>query len=202
MQTPPLTRHSLFDNLQGQAFGVILISLGLSMLHSLGLITGQIAGLAFLLSYVSGYSFATVFSVVNIPFYVLAYLRVGHRFTLHTILCVTAVSVLTHYFTQNILYNTFNPLVGTILAGVCIGVGSLGLFRHEASAGGVGILAVYVQDKTGFRAGWLQLIFDIALFIIACFILSFQMVIYSLLGAVVLNLLVAWNHRKEWYVAR
>lgn len=194
--TPAINKHHLFDNIQGQTFGVILVAFGMSMLHSQGLITGQIAGLAFLLSYMTGWSFAVVFSVINMPFYILAIMRLGRTFTLNTIICITAVSLLTHFFLQTIVYTSFNPLVCAILAGICVGIGTLGLFRHQASAGGVGILAVYVQEKTGFKAGWLQLIFDTILFIVACFFLEMNIIIYSLIGAFVLNLLIAWNHHK------
>lgn len=195
-------RHTLIDNLQGQIFAVLLVSLGLAMLHSLGLITGQMAGLAFLISYVTGLKFAWVFSVINIPFYILSLLRVGGKFTLNTIICVTAMSFLTNYFAENITFHFESILLGSVLAGICSGVAILMLFRHKASIGGIGILAVYVQEKTGFKAGWLQLIFDVTLFIVAFFFLDFKTVIYSLVGAIVLNFLIAWNHRKEWYVAK
>ena len=48
VSAPAPVRHTWIDNLQGQAFGVVMIAFGMSMLHSLGLITGQVAGLAFL----------------------------------------------------------------------------------------------------------------------------------------------------------
>lgn len=195
-------RHTLIDNLQGQVFAVLLVSLGLAMLHSLGLITGQMAGLAFLISYTTGLKFAWVFSVINIPFYVLSLMRMGVKFTLNTIVCVTAMSFLTNYFSDHITFHFESALLGSVLAGICAGVAILMLFRHKASMGGIGILAIYIQEKTGFKAGWLQLIFDVTLFVVAFFFLDFKTVIYSLIGAIVLNFLIAWNHRKEWYVAK
>lgn len=202
-QTPATpARHSLIDNIQGQIFAVLLVSFGLAILHSLGFITGQMAGLAFLISYTTGVKFAWAFSLINIPFYILSIMRMGNGFTLNTIVCVTAMSVLTHFFSETISFHFDSPLLGSILAGICIGVALLMLFRHKASIGGIGILALYVQEKTGFKAGWLQLIFDITLFIVSCFFLDIKTVIYSLVGAIVLNFLIAWNHRKEWYVAR
>ena len=58
-----------------------------------------------------------------------------------------------------------------------------------------------LQDKFGFRAGWTQLIHDLCLFVIASFILAPPLVLYSLLGALVLNFIVAMNHRRDWYIA-
>ncbi|MDT0358539.1 YitT family protein [Herbaspirillum huttiense F1] len=195
-------RHSFLDNVQGQVIGITAISFGMSMLASLGLITGQTAGLSFLLSYATGISFGLSFFLVNIPFYLLAVLRMGMRFTLKTLLAVSSISVLTNLFIHRISYQSFDPLIGSILAGLVIGLGLIGLFRHGSSSGGIGILALYVQDKTNFKAGWSQLLFDVALFGAALSVLAPSRVLLSLIGASVLNTLVAWNHRPDWYIAR
>lgn len=202
-EEPPLSaRHNLIDNIQGQLFGIIIISFGMSMLHSLGLITGQTAGLAFLITYATGTSFGIVFFLINVPFYLLAAMRLGFAFTINTLLAVTLISLLTGVLPSFISYSHFNPLVGAVLAGLCIGIGLLGLFRHKSSCGGIGILALYIQEKTGLKAGWFQLAFDLVLFSSSLFFLKPQLVFYSLIGAALLNFLVAWNHRKEWYVAK
>ena len=41
---------------------------------------------------------------------------------------------------------------------------TLALFRHGASLGGIGIVALMLQDRLGWRAGWVQLAFDAVLF--------------------------------------
>jgi uncharacterized membrane-anchored protein YitT (DUF2179 family) len=92
--------------------------------------------------------------------------------------------------------------VGALLAGGCIGLGLIVLFRHGASLGGVGVLALFLQDRIGFRAGWTQLIFDLCLFAVAAIFLDQMLVLWSLLGAVAVNMIIAVNHRKDRYVAR
>ena len=77
----------------------------------------------------------------------------------------------------------------------------MALFRHGASLGGIGILALYIQEKTGFRAGWTQLLFDAVLFSVAFGLRDFMTVVYSFLGALVVNLVIAINHRKDRYIA-
>jgi hypothetical protein len=79
--------------------------------------------------------------------------------------------------------------------------GLLALFRHGASLGGIGIVALYLQDKTGFRAGWTQLIFDVCLFAAALTVRDAKTVAISALGAVVINLVIAVNHRRDRYIA-
>ncbi|ADJ65934.1 membrane protein [Herbaspirillum seropedicae] len=195
-------RHSWIDNLQGQFFGVVMVAFGMSMLHSLGLIIGQIAGVAFLVSYGSGISFGLAFTLINLPFYLLAALRMGAAFTWRTLAAVTAVSLLTNIAGNYISYRHLDPAVGAVLAGLCVGIGLIALFRHQASCGGMSILAAYVQERTGFKAGWLLMGFDLALFATAAWFLPMERVLYSLAGAITMNLFVAWNHRYEWYIAR
>ena len=70
-----------------------------------------------------------------------------------------------------------------------------------AVGGGVGILALYLQEKTGFRAGFTQLLFDACIFAAAFFVIPAGAVFYSMLGALVVNLIITFNHRRDWYVA-
>jgi len=179
-----------------------MTSFGISMLHAAGLITGQAAGLAFVISYATGLNFGLVFFLVNLPFYALAIARIGWRFTVRSLVAVTGISLLSSFFPTVLSYSVIEPHVAAVLAGFCIGIGVIGLFRHGASGGGVGILAYYIQEKTGFRAGWLQAIFDVVIFSFALFVIDEGALLASVLGAAVLNAFVAFNHRADWYVAR
>ena len=193
--------HSLFDDAQGIAFGAVMAAFGLAMLTQLGLITGQTAGLAVLLSYLTGWPFGAVFFAVNLPFYWLGWRRMGARFTLKTFAAVALLSGLSALVPGWVGFARLDPIFGVILFGFITGAALLALFRHGASLGGVGILALMVQDRTGFRAGWTQLLFDFALFGAALLILPPSTVALSAVGAVILNLVIAINHRRDRYVA-
>ncbi|MFO8124889.1 YitT family protein [Yoonia sp.] len=193
--------HSLFDDLQGISLGVFLASIGLHLLTTMGLITGQTAGIAVIISYLSGYSFGLVFFLVNLPFYVLAWRRLGRAFTIKSLISVTLLSLLTEIIPHGMVFTYLDPLLGAVTFGALTGVALLVLFRHNGSLGGLGVVALLIQDTTGFRAGWVQLIFDLCLFGIAFFLFDPVLVLYSLLGAVVINVIIAINHRRDRYVA-
>ena len=195
-------RHSLVDDAQGLAIGIIMCSFGAVMLAHMGLLTGQTAGLALLIAYVFDWSFGAVFFVINIPFYVFAWYRLGPAFTVKSALAVGSLAVLTELIPGWLSLGEINPVFGAVFVGVILSIGLLAVFRHGGSLGGFGVVALYVQDKTGFRAGWVQLGFDAALFLVAFLIFPFSVVAYSLLGAVVLNLSIAVNHRRDRYIAR
>ena len=53
----------------------------------------------------------------------------------------------------------------------------------------------------GWRAGWVQLGFDAVLFTLAFLVIEPDLVLISFLGALVVNLVVAINHRRDRYLA-
>ena len=194
--------HTLFEDVMAFVLGTSMCALGVVFLTHLGLVTGQTAGLGVLLAYVTGAPFGLVFFVVNLPFYLLAWLRMGPRFTVKSFIAVAMVSAFSEAFGILITLGEVNTALGAALAGGMIGLGLIVIFRHGASLGGIGVLALYLQEKIGFQAGWTQLIFDATLFGVALFVLDLPLVIWSLLGAVVVNLIIAVNHRKDRYIGR
>jgi uncharacterized membrane-anchored protein YitT (DUF2179 family) len=82
-----------------------------------------------------------------------------------------------------------------------IGVGLLILFRHRASLGGFNVLVLYLQERYGWRAGLTQLALDCSVLAAATLIASPQVLLASVLGAVLLNLALAVNHKPGRYIA-
>ncbi|WP_179379555.1 YitT family protein [Jannaschia marina] len=199
---PSPLRHTLLEDAQAFVLGTLLCALGVQFLTAAGLVTGQTAGAAVLLSYVGGWSFGTWFFLLNLPFYVLGWLRLGPRFVVKTVIAVTMLSLLSQVLPQFVVFETLNPWAASALSGAVIGMGLIVIFRHGASLGGIGILALWVQERFGIQAGWVQLGFDAILFLVAFAVLDPWLVAASLLGAVAVNLIIAVNHRRDRYVGR
>ncbi|WP_417269744.1 YitT family protein [Celeribacter sp.] len=196
---PP--KHSALEDLQGFSISLVTTAIGLSFITQLGFITGQTAGLALVISYLTDWSFSWVFWIINIPFYALAWTQMGKEFTLKSIACVTALSLLMEVVPNWMQFSHLNPLFGIVAFGVLTGYGLLGTFRHKGSLGGLGVVALYAQDRFGIRAGLVQLGFDAILFGVAFFLFAPERVLYSLLGALILNGVIAFNHRRDRYIA-
>lgn len=199
MSTTP-KKHSLADDAQGIAYGGFVAAVSVLLLTHLGFVTGQTAGLAILISYATGWGFGPVFFVINLPFYWLGWKRFGPAFVAKSFAAVALLSGLTMWLPQHLHFGDINPVVGAVLVGCLTGSALLALFRHGSSLGGIGIVGLYIQDATGFRAGWVQMIFDAALFLIALTLRDPITVAYSFLGALVLNLVIAVNHRRDRYI--
>ncbi len=193
--------HSAFEDAQGIAYGAVMASFGVVILTHLGLITGQTAGLAVLISYATGLGFGPVFFAVNLPFYWLGYRRFGLGFTVKTFAAVALVSGLSVLMPGWIGFADLNVAAGAVLFGLVSGSALLALFRHGASLGGIGILALLAQDRLGWRAGWVQLGFDAGLFTLALALLpDWRLVAWSALGSAVVNGVIAINHRRDRYI--
>ena len=182
--------------------GITLIALGIQFLSSADLFTGQIAGLALVFSYPTDWSFGLLFFLLNLPFYVLAVRKIGWMFTLKSLMAVTLMSVLADFLGHYLTFDIVPPWLGATLFGILAGVGLITLFRHGATLGGVGIVALWLQDTRGIKAGHTQLAFDLCVFVGALFLFPWQTVGWSLLGAVILNLIMTINHRRDRYIAR
>lgn len=197
-----LTRHTRLEDLVGILTGTFVASLGLYLLHASDAVTGGTAGLALLLGYATGWSFPIVFAVVNLPFAALAIWKKGWSFTIRTFASIGLVSGFTFLHEQFLTFDAVQPVYGTLGGNLLAGVGLLVLFRHRASLGGVNIIALVIQDHSGFRAGWTQMIFDVAIIGASLFVLPWPAVLLSAAGAVVLNIVLVLNHRPGRYIGR
>ncbi|MBD3765332.1 MAG: YitT family protein [Rhodobacterales bacterium] len=196
----PATRYSAIEDVQGLIFASAQAALGIHLLRAAGLVTGGTAGTALILAYATGLGFSAVFFALNLPFFALAWWARGPVFCAKSLAAVALVSVMAEALGPLLPLGPVHPGAAAVLFGVSAGVGLLGLFRHSGSLGGVSIVALIVQDRTGFRAGWTQAIHDLALFALALAVLPVPQVAWSVLGAAVLNAVIAFNHRRDWYV--
>ncbi|WMW79844.1 YitT family protein [Undibacterium cyanobacteriorum] len=198
---PTAVPHHFLEDVLAIFTGTLLVSLGVAMFKQAGLFTGGTAGLAFLIHYATNLSFGLVFFLINLPFYWFAWQRMGWQFTLKTFCSVGLVSIFSSLHPQMIHLSTITPFYVAIIGGSLMGVGFIVLFRHHASLGGINILALYLQDKHGIRAGKLQMGLDIGIVLASFFIVHPIAMLASVLGAVVLNLAIMLNHRPGRYLA-
>ena len=198
---PPAEQHSLLEDLQALLSATLLIALAINLYKSAGLLTGGTAGLGFLLAYATPMSFSLGYFLINLPFYLLAYKRMGLAFTLRTLGAVTLVALFVELSGHWVQFVLLRPAYAAVLGGILMGVGMLMLFRHRASLGGVNLLVLYLQDRFGWRAGKLQMLIDCLILLAAWLLVGAQAIVLSVLGAVVLNLVLAFNHKAGRYTA-
>ncbi|WP_196258895.1 YitT family protein [Pelagibacterium limicola] len=193
-------RHTLAEDAAAIAVGTLFVGLGVTFYSEAHLTTGSTAGLALLVQYVTGLPFGSVFFVLNLPFYLLAFLRMGMQFTVKTFISVALVSAYPAFMPAWLDISGINPLFAAVAGGVLMGMGILALFRHRASLGGVNILALYLQDRHNVPAGYVQFGIDLAILAVAFFVLPLDRVVLSIIGAAALSMVILLNHKPGRYM--
>ncbi|MGQ7261109.1 YitT family protein [Vreelandella sp. V005] len=200
----PKDQHRPYEDVMAMLLGTFFVALGVTFYTHAVLLTGSTAGLALLLSYMTssltGWGFGVYFFAINLPFYYLAVKRMGWSFTLRTFAAIGLVSLFSELTQGWVQFASVPSIYAALMGGALMGIGMLMLFRHRTSLGGINILALYLQDKHGFRAGYVQLAIDGVILLIALTQLPLDRVGYSVLGALTLNLIIALNHKPGRYI--
>ena len=192
-------RHHWFEDAQAIATGTLLFALAIILLRQAGILTGGTAGITFLAHYATAQPFGLLYFLINIPFYAFGLKAMGKAFTLKTFCAVGLLSLYSELMPQWIVVERIHPLFAAILGGLLAGAGLLMLIRHQASIGGLGILAIYLQKHRGWRAGNVQMIADGFIIAGALIVVDIEKVALSILGAFMLNLVLSINHRPGRY---
>lgn len=199
---PSAFRHSLLEDVLGILTGTFAASLGLYLLKSSEAVTGGTAGLALLLSYTLPLPFGVIFFGVNLPFFGLAVWKKGWNFALRTGVAIALVSTMASLHPWALGPLVIDPVYGVLGGNLLAGVGLLILFRHKSSLGGFNILALLLQEKLKWRAGYVQMVLDVAIVLAALVLVPPLMVLLSAVGATLLNLILALNHRPGRYLGK
>lgn len=192
-------RHTAFDDAYGLFTGIALAATGIAILGKSGLITGGIAGMALLGSFISPYSTSVLVPAINLPFLLFALFSMGRNFTLKSVLVSFALGAGVHWVTPTLNAAGIDPALGWVIGGTLLGMGILCLARHNASMGGTGSVVLWIQRRFSINAGISQLICDCLLFIVAAFYLPRDKMIWSLIGTVAMNLVLIIWHKPGRY---
>jgi uncharacterized membrane-anchored protein YitT (DUF2179 family) len=199
---PTLPRHRLHEDVQALLTGSLLAAFGILLFQQAGLLAGGTVGLALLLNYATGLPLSPALLVISAPFYALACLRMGREFTIKTFAAVGLTALFLHVLPDGLQFMRLSPILAAVLGGLLAGVGMLVLFRHRASLGGLNVLVLYLQEKLGWNAGKVQLLLDAAILSAgALLVADWRRAFSSILAVVVLNLVLAVNHRPGRYTA-
>lgn len=203
MTTPsptPDVAHDWLDDAHALIAGSLFIALGLTMFAHAGLLTGGVAGLAFLFRYLGGPGLGFYFFVLNLPFCWLAWKHLGLEFTVKTFVSIAMVSAFTTLAPRVLQIEILNPWFAAVLGGMLIGFGILFLLRHRSSIGGISVVAQWLQQTRGHSAGKIQMALDICIVLAALTLVPPVRVLQSVLGAVVVSAILVLNHRPGRYL--
>ncbi|MGT2930111.1 YitT family protein [Streptococcus dentasini] len=118
------------------------------------------------------------FYAINIPLMLLAWFKIGHRFTIFTFITVTVSSFFIQIMPQVTL--TKDPLINAIFGGLIMGIGIGYGLRSRISSGGTDIVSLYIRKKTGRDVGSISLIVNGFIMVFAGILFGWQYALYSM----------------------
>ena len=179
-------RHSVLEDAYAYLTGCTFIVLGLVWLKSAGLVTGGIAGLALLISYLVPIPAGALFALLNIPFFLVTGRTLGRAVSLKAVIANLMISGLSLLAPSVFRFEALNAPFAALFGGTVIGTGILILARHQVGVGGIGMLAIALQARRAWNAGRTQLVADVLIVSAALPILhlSASQMSYAILSAV------------------
>ena len=195
-------RHTWYEDVFGIATGSILLGVGIALLHSGQILTGGTVGLALLLTHYFNFSVSVLYVLISIPFFFLGIWKKGFVFAFRSFLNILLVSYLVAEIPQYLHFQVHNKLVVSILANTILGIGVLAIFRHNSSLGGFNVVALIFQENFKIQAGYVQAVLDFFVLLAGLNLFGLVTTLAGLVGVVILNGILALNHRSDRYVGR
>ncbi len=197
---PPPRPHSRAEDFYAIALGCAFVAMGLMLLKQANLVTGGMAGIALLLSYLIPWSPATLFLLINIPFFLFAGRAMGRAFGVKSIFANVAIMGTGLLMPMAMQVARISPLFAALFGGSIIGFGILAIARHGAGVGGVGVVALVLQKSRGWNAGRTQMASDVVILAASLPLLSADRFGLSILSAAAINAVLMVNHRPGRYI--
>jgi len=155
-------------------FGALCVAIGLeAFLIPNGFLDGGITGLSIILAKFIQVPMGVILGILNIPFIILTWIKVGHRSAIRTAVGVATLTVAT------IVLHHMEPWTTEFFLALAYGGGLLGLgiglaLRQGGALDGTEALAAILADKTTYRVDQFILGFNIVVFTVAGFIVGPQ----------------------------
>lgn len=192
--------HRVWEDVHALVLGASFLAVGLTMLKTTGIVVGGLAGVALILSNLTGANVGVLMAALNLPVYVFAQRALGWPFAVKTVAINLLLAALSLIMPQLMQFDDLNPSFSALFAGTLIGMGVLALTRHRASAGGVGVLIVFLNERYGVDSGKMQLVTDIVVLLVAAvFVIDLEHFGLSIICSAALSLVLFANHKPGRY---
>ena len=144
------------------------------------ILDGGVVGISMIISQLSGLPLGILTIVLNIPFMIVGFKRLGKRFLVKAIYAMVVFSVFLGVF-EHMKAVTEQEILVVVFGGVLLGVGVGLILRHGGCLDGTEIVAMLLSQKTEFSVGQIVLFFNIVIYSVAGFLFGPDRALYSLL---------------------
>lgn len=161
-------------------FGAVVAAFALeTFLVSNQIIDGGVIGISMIISHVTKWNLGLLVIILNTPFIILAFRKMGKMFVLQTayanIILALALNFFQHYKV------TGDLLLATVFGGIILGTGVGLILKNEASLDGTEILSLLVSKKFGCSVGEFIMGINIFIYLVAGKVFGWENAMYSIL---------------------
>lgn len=161
--------------------GAIIVAFALeSFMFPHKIFDGGVIGVSMMLSYLTHTQLGLLIFLINMPFLVLAFSKLGVRFVLQTLYAVSVLSIFTNVFHWEIA--TKDPLLAPIFGGIILGTGVGLVLKNNASLDGTEIMSIRLSQKFSFMSvGQFLMGFNLFIYMAAGLMFGWDKAMYSIL---------------------
>lgn len=161
-------------------FGAIITGFALgSFLSPNDIIDGGVIGVSMILSNAFKYNLGILIMILNFPFILMAWKKMGTRFVIFTAYANIILALATNYFHD--IHATNDLLLATVFGGIILGVGVGIILKSEASLDGTEMLSLIVSRKFGFSVGEFILFINVFIYAVAGLVFGWESAMYSVM---------------------
>ena len=121
---------------------------------------------------------SVAFYAINLPLLILAWYKIGHKFTVFTFITVTMSSLFIQMIPQVTL--TTDPLINAIFGGLVMGTGIGYGLKSRISSGGTDVISLTIRKMTGRSVGSISLLVNGIIMLFAGLLFGWQYALYSM----------------------
>ena len=121
---------------------------------------------------------SVAFYAINLPLLILAWYKIGHKFTVFTFITVTMSSLFIQLIPQVTL--TTDPLINAIFGGLVMGTGIGYGLKSRISSGGTDVISLTIRKMTGRSVGSISLLVNGIIMLFAGLLFGWQYALYSM----------------------
>lgn len=145
------------------------------------IIDGGIVGISIILSYLTKMNLGLLIFVINIPFFFLAFNKIGKKFVIQTFYAIGMLSLAVNFLTVHHLPTTHDLLLATVFGGIALGTGVGLVLKNEGSLDGTEIMSLVLSKKFGFSVGEWIMTFNIFIYGASGLVFGWNKAMYAVL---------------------
>lgn len=173
---------SIFNKAFFLTIGPLIAALALEIfLVPNNIIDGGIVGISIILSYLTKINLGILIFIINIPFFLLAFNKIGKKFVIQTFYAIGMLSLWVNFLNYHHIPSTNDLLLSTVFGGITLGTGVGLVLKNHGSLDGTEIMSLVLSKKFGFSVGEIIMAFNIFIYGASGLVFGWNKAMYAVL---------------------